>query len=313
MTMNFKTAMNILEFDIEKDELDIDTIKKKYRMMALLYHPDKNKSKTALEKFQDIQNAYEFLINHHKSHHAEFDCDPCLNEQNYSYGDLLGMFLRSIVEEGGFGSNVSDIQFKIYQNILQKVSRMCEEKTLDLLKNIDKTLLLKIYDILFTYQKILYLSDALLLKIRKVLDEQMKNDECIILHPILEDLFDHNVFKLTHQDRTIFIPLWHHELVYDISGTDLYVRCFPILPGNVSIDSNNNILVDLQYDVRELLTKEEIKIDLGGQRFCFKVEDLRVVPQQTAILKGAGIPTINSKDFYSVSDRSNLMLNIELV
>ena len=111
----------------------------------------------------------------------------------------------------------------------------------------------------------------------------------------------------------MLIPLWHHELVYDISGADLYVRCFPILSDNVSIDSNNNISVDLQYDIRELLSKEEIKIDLGGHRFCFNVEDLRVVPQQTAILKGAGIPSINSKDIFSINERSNLMLNIRLI
>ena len=309
--MNYKTAVKILEIDIEKEELNHNIIKKKYRMLALQFHPDKNSSEYALTKFHDIQNAYEFLIKNYKS--EDDDIDTFVNEQTYSYKDLLGIFLKSLSEEGGFGNNINDVQFKIYQNILQKISRLCEERTIELLKNINKNLLIKIYEVLFKYQNVLYISDVLLIKIREVLDEQMKNDECIILHPILEDLFDHNIYKLNYQERTMLIPLWHHELVYDISGADLYVRCFPILSDNVSIDSNNNISVDLQYDIRELLSKEEIKIDLGGHRFCFNVEDLRVVPQQTAILKGAGIPSINSKDIFSINERSNLMLNIRLI
>ena len=309
--MNYKTAVKILEIDIEKEELNHNIIKKKYRMLALQFHPDKNSSEYALTKFHDIQNAYEFLIKNYKS--EDDDIDTFVNEQTYSYKDLLGIFLKSLSEEGGFGNNINDVQFKIYQNILQKISRLCEERTIELLKNINKNLLIKIYEVLIKYQNVLYISDVLLIKIREVLDEQMKNDECIILHPILEDLFDHNIYKLNYQERTMLIPLWHHELVYDISGADLYVRCFPILSDNVSIDSNNNISVDLQYDIRELLSKEEIKIDLGGHRFCFNVEDLRVVPQQTAILKGAGIPSINSKDIFSINERSNLMLNIRLI
>jgi hypothetical protein len=309
--MNYKTAVKILEIDIEKEELNNNIIKKKYRMLALQFHPDKNNTEYARTKFHDIQNAYEFLTKNNKS--EDDDIDSFLNEQTYSYKDLLGIFLKSLLEEGGFGNNINDVQFKIYQNILQKISRLCEERTIELLKNINKNLLIKIYEVLFKYQSVLYISDVLLIKIREVLDEQMKNDECIILHPILEDLFDHNIYKLNYQERTMLIPLWHHELVYDISGADLYVRCFPILSDNVSIDSNNNISVDLQYDIRELLSKEEIKIDLGGHRFCFNVEDLRVVPQQTAILKGAGIPSINSKDIFSINERSNLMLNIRLI
>lgn len=309
--MNYKTAVKILEIDIEKEELNNNIIKKKYRMLALQFHPDKNNTEYARTKFHDIQNAYEFLTKNYKS--EDDDIDTFVNEQTYSYKDLLGIFLKSLSEEGGFGNNINDVQFKIYQNILQKISRLCEERTIELLKNINKNLLIKIYEVLFKYQNVLYISDVLLIKIREVLDEQMKNDECIILHPILEDLFDHNIYKLNYQERTMLIPLWHHELVYDISGADLYVRCFPILSDNVSIDSNNNISVDLQYDIRELLSKEEIKIDLGGHRFCFNVEDLRVVPQQTAILKGAGIPSINSKDIFSINERSNLMLNIRLI
>ena len=43
-----------------------DEIKKAYRKLALEYHPDRNKSKDAEEKFKEITKAYEVLSNEEK-------------------------------------------------------------------------------------------------------------------------------------------------------------------------------------------------------------------------------------------------------
>ena len=50
----------ILELKPNASELEI---KKAYFRLAKVYHPDRNKSKDAIEKFQRIQSAYEILIN----------------------------------------------------------------------------------------------------------------------------------------------------------------------------------------------------------------------------------------------------------
>lgn len=50
----------ILEIKSNASEVEI---KKAYLKMVKIYHPDKNKSKDAAEKFQKIQSAYEILIN----------------------------------------------------------------------------------------------------------------------------------------------------------------------------------------------------------------------------------------------------------
>ncbi|GAA5797463.1 hypothetical protein HPULCUR_002847 [Helicostylum pulchrum] len=42
---------------------DKDTVKKAYRKLALEYHPDKNKDKSGVAKFQEIGEAYEVLKN----------------------------------------------------------------------------------------------------------------------------------------------------------------------------------------------------------------------------------------------------------
>ena len=50
----------ILEIDISASEIEI---KKSYFRLIKIYHPDKNNSNDANEKFQKIQSAYEILIN----------------------------------------------------------------------------------------------------------------------------------------------------------------------------------------------------------------------------------------------------------
>ncbi|KAL0279638.1 UNVERIFIED_CONTAM: hypothetical protein PYX00_001148 [Menopon gallinae] len=63
-----KNYYNIL--DISKDATD-EEIKKAYRRLALKYHPDKNKSPGADEKFKEVAEAYEVLSD--KKKRAMFD------------------------------------------------------------------------------------------------------------------------------------------------------------------------------------------------------------------------------------------------
>ena len=44
-----------------KNNASKDEIKKKFKTLALKYHPDKNKEKNANEKFNQIRIAYEIL------------------------------------------------------------------------------------------------------------------------------------------------------------------------------------------------------------------------------------------------------------
>src|SRR5699024_373169 len=54
----YKKSCDILEVDYNADKY---AIKLAYRKMAKKYHPDINKSENATEKFQEINNAYDFL------------------------------------------------------------------------------------------------------------------------------------------------------------------------------------------------------------------------------------------------------------
>jgi len=81
-------------------------IKDSYRKLAMKYHPDRNKSPDAEEKFKEISEAYAVLSDNEKRRqydvlgHAGFD-------QRYTTEDIFrGVDFESIFRDFGFGFNV---------------------------------------------------------------------------------------------------------------------------------------------------------------------------------------------------------------
>jgi hypothetical protein len=144
---------------------------------------------------------------------------------------------------------------------------------------------------MYTYKDVLVITDTFLLKMREVIEEKMKEDFCVILNPRLEDLFEHSLYKLHHNNQVFVIPLWHHELVYDLSGSDFYVKCYPMLPEHITIDRDNNIIVEITADLPTVFLQGGIEVELGNNcGFFIPGKDLRLLSQQTVIIKGHGIP-----------------------
>jgi hypothetical protein len=146
--------------------------------------------------------------------------------------------------------------------------------------------------------------------------EEDDRPDCMLLNPSLEDLFSENVYKLKYKDTTYLVPLWHHDMVYDYKGTDLHVKCFPILPDNVEIDEWNNLYVYLEYDVLDLFekTKELIHVELGSRTFSFCPTQLRLTdePQEIECVE-KGIPHIDLKNIFNVSLKQKVFLIIKVV
>ena len=268
-------------------------------MKALLYHPDKNKSPDASAKFQKIHEAYDFLLNEKNDHKSFNDIK--------SYKDLLAEFLKSL-SEGGLQN---DFQYRIFNTIITKITQMCENKAVVFLEKIDKKLLLTIYELLLKNREIFYISEQFLNQINDIVKKKMEKDECIILNPMLEDLFNHSLYKMQIENKLYLIPLWHQELIYDNSGSDLYVKCIPILPDNISIDKNNNIYVDLSYKISDIWDKEKIEIEIGGIQFVVYIENLNIKKHQTILLRRMGIPK-QLDDIFDVIQKADIILQISL-
>lgn len=268
-------------------------------MKALLYHPDKNKSPDASAKFQKIHEAYDFLLNEKNDHKSFNDIK--------SYKDLLAEFLKSL-SEGGLQN---DFHYRIFNTIITKITQMCENKAVVFLEKIDKKLLLTIYELLLKNREIFYISEQFLNQINDIVKKKMEKDECIILNPMLEDLFNHSLYKMQIENKLYLIPLWHQELIYDNSGSDLYVKCIPILPDNISIDKNNNIYVDLTFNICDIWNKEKIDIEIGGTQFVVYIENLNIKKHQTILLRRMGIPK-QLDDIFDVIQKADIILQISL-
>ncbi|MFY7731637.1 MAG: J domain-containing protein [Flavobacterium sp.] len=263
-----------------------ELLKRHYRIKALRYHPDKNASPDANEQFQLVREAYEYL----SDHNSPMD--------NLSYVDMLKEFLNA--------------KSPIIHIIISKLSHMCEDKAVRFINSIDKLILMDIYKLLIANREILYIPEVFIEEIRKILITKTQGDERILLNPSLDDLCNDNLYKLVVGDRTYLIPLWHHELIYDNSGCDLYVKCNPILPDNVEIDEDNNVIVSLEYSIADLLKMDEVYTVIGQRAFSFRTDELRVMKRQRIVRSGMGISRIKPKNIYDVSSRGDIIFDITL-
>lgn len=307
-----------ISLELDPDTINGDNVKRQYRMMALKYHPDKNKHPDASQKFQEVQNAYEYLkkrcnTDTDNSSDDEEDVSPSVPEVPSSYyGQVLHSFMKNILTTTmGFGFDYTTNA--LICNIVNKIMNSGETHSLDYLKKIDKHVLLKIYDIMCKYKDVFHLTDSFLERIKELVAFKFENDECIILNPFLEDLFNDNVYKLKENGNVYIVPLWHHELVYDNCGADLYVKCIPLLPENIDIDENNTIHIRVKWNILDIWEKEEVEVSVDKRVFFVKPRELRLMRHQCITLREKGISRINTKNIYDNTRKGDIIVHIEMV
>jgi len=305
--MDYKLACEVLEINIDKN-ISIEYLKKQYHKMALQNHPDKcNNTIDSKEKFQQINEAYNYLlreisiINNDTTNDTE-------NSTNSSYLNILNLFLESLLK-GKLNKLNEYVEYGVFiSSIIKDIVHGYKDVTIKMFDNLDKDKILIIYNFLFKYKKILYITDEILEKIKQIIVDKYKDIQIYILNPSIDDLFKNNVFKLELNNALYFVPLWHNELYFD---NNIIVKCVPELPNNITIDENNNIHITLQISFTfSLLIQNSISFFVGEKELTISLNELQMKMNQIHILKGQGISKIYENDIYNIEEKSDLIIKL---
>ena len=296
--MNSTLAREIIGFD-ENEPITADELKRKYRRLALQFHPDKNgNSAESAENFKLIHDAYEYLQMHMDSQ-QDFETHAA-SEAGDDYMTMLQRFIESIIQS----PNMSEIIKEIVMNGCKKLSTR-------LFENMNKDTSMEVLSFISKHRNILHIDPDTIQCVREIILEKYKNDQIYILNPSLEDLLENNVYKLDIDGKIYLVPLWHSEVYFDGSGCDIIVQCIPDLPENMYIDENNALHVNINAPFTiSLLDSPSVLFKLGKQTFLLQVQFKRT---QTCYLHNQGISVIDEKNMYNIFPKGGVYVKITFV
>ena len=309
--MDYKLAFEILEIDYTNfNQLTFEYLKKRYRKLALKYHPDKNgNTKESTEHFKKINEAFNYLKREFHNFNTENEKDEEIIDESHSiYLNVLKNFIKSVME-----GNYIDVIAKIVNDILIAGKQI----SLKVFEDLDKDTALNIYIFLSRYKNELHFNDDLLENVKQLVLQKYDNVEIYKLNPSINDLMHNNFYKLYVEEQLYLVPLWHNETYYDGSGCEIIAICHPELPDNIKIDDNNNLIVDIEIsayqDLPEMIINEyEISFNIGDIPFSIPLSNLYIKREQYYCLKGKGLVNIK-KDIYDISDKSDIIVKIKII
>jgi hypothetical protein len=300
--LNIKRCFLLLDInldDIELTNINHDYLKKKYHKLALKWHPDKNKTIESHKKFQQINEAYEYLC-------KELDI---INNNNSNYNFVSNKYIDLLTI---FISNISLNKYNDTFIIL--IKELITSSKIDTLLGskfdfVDKETIIEIYRIIYKYKDILHINEDILNFVSLQIKEKYKNDQIYILNPSINDIINNNIYKLYVDEQLYLVPLWHNELYFD---NNIIVLCQPNLPPNISIDEDNNINYELviHFNKDVLLYDEYINFNIGNKYFKIPIDKLKLKKIQYYILRAQGISKLIENDIYNIEYKNDIYVKI---
>lgn len=293
--MDFNEACLNLQLN---DPFSLSELKKQYRMMSLKNHPDKHMPDIDGlydKKFKTINESYVYL----STYLEESDGLPLEDD---SYSSLFNEFLSSF-----FSNN----QEEVY-NVVQTIVEGCHDLSVKLFENMNKDKAIQIFEFINTYQHVLYISSETIDKIKNIINDKIENDNVVLLNPSLDDLIHDNIYMLLFEGQKYYVPLWHAELYYKHNTSDLVVKCLPELPDNISLDANNNLIINVSYSIEYLLNNDIVYYTLGKEIVSIPTRGLYIRKIQKYTVLHRGISVIDHMNIYNNNVKSDLIFVITI-
>lgn len=287
--MNIQSATCILNIPYNYSESELKT---QYKSLARKYHPDKN-TYDSTRQFQEINEAYLFLLN---NKYAK-DTDP--------YDQLFNIFIQTVCNSA-------------YTQIIHKIVNCQYPITTSLFSGFTSDHLNTIYNLIEVYKDDLYISEDVLNSVRNIINEKMKTKvdqiKPFIIRPSLYDLLNNNIHKFSLDDCEYNIPLWHKSVEFlDKQNHTLVIQCTPVLPDNVEIDADNNLLVhyDVPFNLSLLSPNTKyIPIVLENKVLEIPIGELNILPVQQYTFKNQGVLRVSKKNMYDESNIGDIVVQI---
>lgn len=302
--MNVQIALSKLKLDNKYNiknitELTNVELKRSYHIMALNYHPDKNKEINAKERFQEIGEAYTFLhniINSNINNIYENNTEEDIYDTPYT--DLMINLLKMLLSKPDSGE-INKFQKKCIEYTNKLLDQLFDKINLNVLEDIYK----------FVVKNSMGLSEDMINVIKDLINKKLMKYNMYIITPSLDNIMKSEIFKLEIEEDIVYVPLWHQEMVYE----NILIKIQPLLPDNITIDEYNNM--HIKYEERFInllnLIKEDIKfIEINNYKVY--LEDLRFKKIQVIILKNEGIPLVNTNDILDNKTKGNVLIHIHL-
>jgi hypothetical protein len=308
-----------VEYKKAKEVLGLDTdlftgaeLKRAYIKRAIVCHPDKNQgTKESTIQFQELQSSYSYLSSFALEQETEEEEDisrktgrPPRSPPATQDGEEILAFVKDVLQGK-------------YQQVL--IDLVCGIKNISItaLEKISKHQLQKVNNFLQEYGRSLFIPEDMIQLVRDILEKKERIQEILYtVSPTLNDLMGDKLYKLTLEDKTYLVPLWHKEVWYDgkKEGEDIIVSCHPMLPENTVVDADNNLYVTVRISLNSSLLNEAYTITLGNKTFTLPVNQLQVTSEiQTICLPNCGILRINEDNFYDISNRSHVYFLVQFI
>jgi len=302
-------------------------LNKRFRILALKLHPDKNgNTPDATAAFQELNAAYRLLLpgaDDGDATNATNEAAAAADADTQTYSNIFMNFMKSLFKgrtncsqrdepDGG----VNPILLDLLHRIVHDYASASVNSALD---SLDPSTLFQLYETLGQYNAAVNMDARIFEEITHILREKMKNNNTVILKPSLKDVLQNNISVVQFEGQTFYVPLWHSELHYRAAnGKQLIVRCMPDLPEHMSIDVNNELHIDVRADVKELLNRatDVLRIPLHDDDCVeLRVSELHIVPRQTIVLRNNkhGISLISANDIYDVVNKAPVCVHVHLV